>query len=195
MKYKWHNNNIELPNRESERPVKIVGDGSIANVLFADGRLIPVLIIDTSTRPDIVDLVKVQEEQPPGDVKSIWGRVSKSKKYISLILVFERPSHTVVVLEFDITKQGILVESILTAQALYLQPGQPGDKVSSTRANSSIIVEIPDMGFREVWNKLFQHELEIYYRTNGLNRTMSREAAKNTISETRKFAKLRISKS
>jgi hypothetical protein len=195
MKYKWHNGVIKLPNRENGRPVKIVGDGSIANVNFADGRLIPVLIIDTSTRPDIVDLVKAQEEQPPGDVKSIWGRVSKSKRFISLILDFERPSHAVVILEFDIIKQGILVESILTVQALYLQPGQPGDKVSSTRSTSSIIAEIPDAGFREVWNKLFQSELEKYFRTNGFNRTMSCEAAKKTISEIRKFAELRMNKS
>lgn len=139
-------------------------------------------------------MVKAQEEQPPGDVKSGWGRLSKSKKFISLILVFERPSQTTVILEFDIVKQGILIESILTAQSLYLQPGHPGDRLSTTLHNSKIIAEIPDMGFREEWKKMFPNELEAYFRKKGLNRKSSREAAKNAISDLSKLINFRMRK-
>jgi len=194
MKNKWHSEIIELQNEVSKEPVPIIADGSIATLHFGDGRNIPIIIIDTAKRPDIFDLVKSQEEQPPGDVKSAWGRLSKSKNFISLVLFFERPSQTTVILEFNIVEQGILVESILTAQSLYLQPGLPGDRLKNTVNNSKIIVEIPDMGFREVWNNLFQSEVEAYFRKKGLNRKASCEAAKNAISELRKLANFRMRK-
>jgi hypothetical protein len=194
MKNKWNNKFVELPNEVSQEPVPIIADGSIATVHFGDGRNIPVLIIDTAKRPDIVDLVKAQEEQPPGDVKSTWGRLSKSKNLILLILVFERPSQTTVVLKFDIVKQGILVESILTAQSLYLLPGSPGDRLKNIYNNSKIIAEIPDKGFRKVWNKLFQNELDAYFRKKGLNRNASREAVKNAISDISKLVNFRMRK-
>jgi len=82
MKNKWQKKFIKLPNDVSQEPVSIIADGSIATVHFGDGRNIPVLIIDTAKRPDIVDLVKAQQEQPPGDVKSTWVRLSKSKNLI-----------------------------------------------------------------------------------------------------------------
>lgn len=195
MKKKWHNESIKLPNYDYKEPVPIIADGSIASVNFGEGRTIPVLIIDTTKRPDITDLVNIQEEQPPGDVKSSWSRLSKSKDLISLILEFERPSQTLVILEFNIIEQGILVESILTAQGLYLQPGIPGDRLKNTIVNNKIIVEVPDLGFREEWNKIFQNKLEGYYRKKGLNRKASHEAANKAISELRKLANFHIRKS
>lgn len=194
MKNKWQNKFIELPSAEYKEPVPIIADGSIATVHFGEGRNIPVLIIDTTKRPDINDLVNAQREQPPGDVKSSWGWQSKSKNLISLILEFERPSQTIVILEFNIVEQGILVESILTAQGLYLQPGFPGDRLKNTFNNSKIIVEIPDKGFRNEWNKLFQTELEVYFRKKGLNRKASREAVNNAISDLRKLINFRLRK-
>ncbi len=194
MKSKWHKGFIKLSNEVSREPVPIVADGSIATVYFGDGRNIPVLIIDTAKRPDIVDLVEAQEEQPPGDVTSSWGRLSKSKKLISLVLEFKRPSQTTVILEFNIVKQGILVESILTAQSLYLQPGRPGDRLRNTINNNKIVAEIPGMEFRKVWDKLFQTELEAYLRKKGLNRKTSREEAKYIISELSQLVSFRMRK-
>lgn len=66
MNSKWHSKFVELQNEVHKEPVPIIADGSIATVHFGDGRNIPVLIVDTAKRPDIVDLVKAQEEQPPG---------------------------------------------------------------------------------------------------------------------------------
>jgi len=194
MKNKWQQSIVELPNAESGKAVPIIADGGIATVNLGDGRNIPVLIIDTSKRPDIVDLVNAHKELPPGDVKSMWGKRSKSNKFISLILTFEKPSHAVVVLDFDIVKQGILVEQIVTTQALYLQPGHYGDKVSTTLDKSKIIVEVRNTGFREKWNEIFQDELVTHFRKNGLSRKSSVEVAKNVISSLRLLVDFRIRK-
>jgi len=192
MKNKWHKADIALPNLKSTKPVPIVGDGAIATVILGEGRMIPVIIIDTSERSDIEDLVKAQEKQPPGDVQSQWARLSRSKRYIALILTFERPSNILLILEFDIFKQGILIESILTTKALYIQPGRKGDRLSSTLENSKILVEVPGLEFREEWRKIWHKELEKHFRKEGLKRGDAREAAKTVISQLHEISRFRM---
>ena len=192
MKNKWHKADIALPNLESAKPVPIVGDGAIATVILGEGRTIPVVIIDTSERSDVEDLVKAQEQQPPGDVQRQWGRLSRSKRYIALVLAFERPSNILLILEFDIVKQGILIESILTTKALYIQPGRKGDRLSSTLDNNRILVEVPELGFREEWRKIWHKELEKHFRKEGLKRDDAREAAKTVISQLHEISRFRM---
>lgn len=192
MKNKLHHETIEFKNLESQIPVPIIADGSIASASLGDGKCIPVLIIDTSKRSDINDLVKAINTQLPGDVRSGWINYKKQAGLISLFLNFERPSEIIVILEFNIIRQGILIESILSSKALYLQPGKNGDKVSSTFCNDRILVEVPDMGFYSQWNEIFQKQLEIYFRKNGADRKTSEVAAINAIVEARKIIKLRI---
>lgn len=183
MKNKWHRTDIALPNLESAKPVPIVGDGAIATVILGEGRMIPVVIIDTSQRSDVEDLVKAQKQQTPGDVQSQWARLSHSKRYIALLLTFKRPSNILLILEFDIVKQGILIEFILTTKALYIQPGRNGDRLSSTLDNERILVEVPELGFREEWRKIWHKELEKHFRKEGLKRGEAREAAKTVMSQ------------
>ena len=114
MSQRWRRANIPLTGSGSSKTVPIVGDAAIATPILGEGRLIPVLIIDTSDRPDIGDLVKILQRPPLGDVTSQWGRLHWHKKTVALILTFKRPSKVVVILEFDVTEQGILVDLILT---------------------------------------------------------------------------------
>ena len=47
-------------------PVPIVAEGAISSTTLGDGRLIPVLILDTSNRPDIDEFVRVHQHLPAG---------------------------------------------------------------------------------------------------------------------------------
>ena len=88
-------------------PVPVVADGSIATVAVGDGRMIPLLILDTSKRPDIEDMVKVHHHMgSQGDVTSVWGRPDRffDTGTVRLLLTFERPSRCQVLLQFDIKK-------------------------------------------------------------------------------------------
>ncbi len=192
MKNRWHKADIALPSLESAKPVPIVGDGAIATVTLGEGRMIPVLIIDTSERPDVEDLIKAQEQQPQGDVQSQWGRLSRSKSHVSLVLVFQRPSNVLLILEFDAVRQGILIESILTSKALYIQPGRMGDRLSSTLDNSRILVEVPERGFWQEWRNIWHRKLEKYFRKEGLKRSDAREAARTAISQVREICEFRV---
>jgi hypothetical protein len=89
-------------------------------------------------------------------------------------------------------KQGNLVESILISQSLYLQPGCLGDRLINTLDNIRIIIEVPDMGFRNVWDPIFLAAVEAYFRKKGLNKKASHEAAINGIHEMRKLISFRM---
>ncbi len=56
--------------------VPIVGDAAMAGPV-ADGRLIPVLIVDTSKRPEVAELIRVHAHLPPGDAPLAVGVVAR----------------------------------------------------------------------------------------------------------------------
>ena len=192
MKNRWHKVEVVLPNQVSGEPVPIVADGVIATVVLGEGRIIPLLILDTSKRPDIEDMVKAHKILPPGDVKIQWGRIRKLENTVSLILQFQRPSEILIILDFNVTNQGILVEQILKAKSLYLQPGRTGDRLSTTMDKPKIIVEVPDSGFQKEWKKIWLKELTKMFRTKGLRRVEAKLAAETAIHEIQTISNFQI---
>jgi hypothetical protein len=190
MKKPWQSSFIPIPDQISGEPVPIISDGALATVIVGEGRLIPVLILDTSKRSDIEDLVKAHALLPPGDVKSRWGYLNQSKNNIALILSFERPSNILVIIEFNIVDQGVLIEQILNANALYIQPGKKGDRPSDTFNNPRILVEIPDtIGFIKEWKNIWLKELAKKY---GLKPQKARVILEKFISDIQAISKFRI---
>ena len=192
MSQRWRRADIPLTGPGSSKTVPIVGDAAIATPILGEGRLIPVLIIDTSDRPDIDDLVQALQRPPSGDVTSQWGRRHWHKKTVALILTFERPSKVVVILEFDVTEQGILVDSILTAKALFLQPGQKGHRLSTTLESPRILVEVPTRGMKAEWDKLWPMALAKKLKKMGLKRQDAKKGASKAISLMREVEGLRM---
>lgn len=175
------------------RPLKIVGDGAISSQLVGDGRLIPILIVDTATRPDVEELVRVHEHISPGDCSGQWARNLDEQDQAVLVLKFSRPIETTVAIAFDMPKQSILVDMILISQALYFQPGRPGDRPMNTQGASKILVEATRTGFEDVWEKWLRHSLKKMFRKEGLSRPNARYATEELIRESRKLANIRLS--
>lgn len=171
---------------------KIVADAAIATVLLGEGRLIPLLIIDTSDRPDIEELVRVHEHVKTGDVEGQWAEVKGRKGKIYLILEFHRPTVLKIVLEFDIETQGGLVDLALTAGGLYVQPGREGDRFMTTPDHPRILVQVSETGFRSHWEHLFLKHLVGRFRRNGLSRPQAKRAARKFLTECRKLLSFRI---
>jgi hypothetical protein len=109
---------------EEAQVVPIVGDAAIASVGVGHGRLIPPIIIDTTNRPDLTEAIEAQVHLPAGDVVVQWGSLPKRHDHIALLLKFQRPTERAAVIEFEIVKQGILVEHILQSNGLYIQAGK-----------------------------------------------------------------------
>jgi hypothetical protein len=184
---------IPLHSEQERRPVPIVADAGIAAATLGDGRLVPLLIINTAERPDLDELIRVHEHLPPGDVDIQWGTLPGSKKdHVALVLWFKKPIEATAILEFDIVRQGILIDQILTARMFYLQPGRPGDRLKTTLGARRIFVEVPDTGFRERWEKLFHKRLAKNMKSKGLGSQEARQAAAKAIEAMRTVGRLRM---
>jgi hypothetical protein len=134
--------------------VPIVGDGSLAGPV-AEGVNIPVVILDTSNHPKVAEVIRVHAFLPPGDVRIQWGGVKGKPDDVLLVLDFVSPIQTRAVLRFSIERQGMLVEMAVTARAIYLQDGQPGDRIMHDIDRQKLLVELPDTGFRPKWDEIY----------------------------------------
>ena len=154
MKYsRKHLREFSLNGPEERIAVPIAGDGAIATGSIGYGRLISLLILDTTNRPDLNEAIRIQSSVPSGDVEVSWENiltnpkyVLKNHKHITLFICFKRPTNRNAIIEFDVVKRGILVESILTSNAVYIQAGKPGDRISHDFNRPKTLIEVPDTG-------------------------------------------------
>lgn len=172
--------------------VPIVGDAAIAGPV-ADGRLLPVLILDTSARPEVAELIRVHRHLPSGDARSQWGSSRNDDDVVLLQLWFEQPVAADVILPFSIERQAILVESMLSGGGVYLQAGRPGDRLMERMGEPRILVDLPDTGFRPSWDDLLLARMTVVMsRRLGVPRRKGRAAAEAVIAEMRTLARLRM---
>jgi hypothetical protein len=175
------------------QPVRIVSDAAVSTRGAFGGRLVPLVILDTSDRPDIDELIRVhQVSVKPGDVKIQWAERAGHEGHIALFLTFLRPIEATVIIEFDIARQGLLVEQALSGKGLYIQSGRDGDRVIKDPNRPKVLLEIPDVGFRKDWDGLFQKYLTKHFRTKGLRRSDAKRAAQSAIGELRKLGSFRM---
>ena len=200
MKYsRKHLREFPLNGPEERIAVPIAGDGAIATGGIGYGRLIPLLILDTTNRPDLNEAIRIQSSVPSGDVEVSWGNiltnpiyVLKNHKHITLFICFKRPTNRNAIIEFDVVKRGILVESILTANAVYIQAGKPGDRISHDFNRPKMLIEVPDTGFRSHWDAMFSKGLIKYFRSKGLGRNEAKSAVKEYLKQLRDINQFRM---
>jgi hypothetical protein len=172
--------------------VYVVGDAGISTRRFVGGKLVPLLIIDTEGHPGIAEFINVQQHLPPGDVACTWGRPQDSREHIFLHLKLSRPLQTSVFIMFNVARQGILVESILNAQCMYIQSGKEGDRLKHDLSVPKIFVEVPYTRFKPVWDNLYLDSVVTRMRKSGLGRQQAKRAAKKFIDEIRAFITIRM---
>lgn len=180
------NNDIEIV------PLKIVSNALVSNRKLADGRLLPVILVDCSSRSDIKDLIKAHKYIGPGDVKTQWGKRYKTSNKLMLILSFQKPSRSKAVLEFDILKQGGLVDQIMRSEAFILQHSEEGERFANTLNREKIVVEIPSKSALTIWNEELFKALETDAKSKGMSKKQAREYANRVINEWRKFCDQRM---
>lgn len=172
--------------------VRIVANALMSTAMVADGRMLPVLIVDTSERPDIHEYIRVHANAPTGDVRVQWAHAAELDTVI-LLLSFERPLVMQLRIAFRLAAhQGILVEQILAMGGFYLQAGRDGDRLKTTMDRQRIIIEAPDTGFRPIWDKLFHKHTMKVLQERGLGRAQAKAAAHETIALMRKTGEFRM---
>jgi hypothetical protein len=195
VSFRFRRGLIELRHEREKDALRIVGDGAIAHASIGEGRLIPLVILDTSCRPDLEEHIRVHQYIGPGDVNCQWGQVMGHENTVALILSFSRPSEVVAIVEFDLQRNhGILVEQILAAKALYIQAGREGDRLKHDVNLPKVILEVPELGFRRYWDKIHWRHATAKMRERGLSRAGAKRAAKQAIEEMRKIGAVRVHK-
>jgi hypothetical protein len=171
-----------------------VADASLAGPVL-EGVNVPLVILDTRDRPDVAEAIRVQsvESLPPGDVDFQWfGRPGNTDE-ILLRLDLLRPIETRLILAFSIERQGILVEAALTARAIYLQAGKPGDRLKRDLDRPKMLVELPETGFRPIWDQLVVDQMTgVFARQSGLPRRKARPQAIAFLNEIKKLTDFRM---
>jgi len=188
----WRTSELSLEHPEERKIVKIAGDAAIATSGTGHGRLIPLLILDTSERPDLAETIRTHMHFDEGDVETRWAKIDERPECVALILDFQRPTKRVAIIEFNIVTQGILVEHILAARSLYIQAGKPGDRLVHDFDQPKMLVEVPDTGFRPYWDKLYFDHVFKHMRSEGLKRQEAKRAARQHIDQIKSLSDFRM---
>jgi hypothetical protein len=185
---------INVGHERAKAALRIVGDGAIATAGVGDGRMIPLVILDTSERPDLEELIRLHEFVAEGDVKTQWGKLYDHEDTVALILTFTRPAEVVAIIEFELKKNhGILIEKIFKTSALYIQAGREGDRIRHDFNRRKVIIEVPETKFKAVWSEIFFTYSVKLMRTKGFDRAEAKRQAKLFITQVREVAALRPS--
>ncbi|MFC2039317.1 hypothetical protein ACFLST_00795 [Chloroflexota bacterium] len=191
---KWHWQEIVHNGPTESVPFKPVSDGLVTSRTLADGRPIPILLIDCSSRPDIEDLISSHDYIASDDVKIQWGRSSKNTDVVVLVLSFERPSNCTAVIEFDIVKHGGTVDQIMRCEAVFLQSAKEGERVVSTLDKPKMVVEVPSKQTLAQWNAVLFKVLESDGIKKGMSKKQAKEHSRGVIREWRKFGEQRFNR-
>ncbi|MCW8916749.1 MAG: hypothetical protein OQK24_12975 [Magnetovibrio sp.] len=173
-------------------PTPIIATAAIASSGQVGGRLIPLVILDSSEKPALDELIRLHAFLPPGDVRITWGQVKELKDHVVLHVEFLRPMETEVHLEFEIGKYGGLVDQIFSTRVLYVMTGRSGDRFVDKHDDDRISVEIPDTGFFKVWDEMFYKNTIKQMRQKGLGRQEAKRAAREYIEQWRNFDNIRV---
>lgn len=174
--------------------VPIVGDGAIALPVVAGGRLIPVLIIDCDRHAALYDSILIHRDTAPGDVTITWSRKLVSKNLVFLHLQFLRPIETTATFCFNLQKQAILVDGIIRAHGVYLQPLQSGKSVSEGLDKPKILVEVPSTAILPFWADMYKSTLIKSYSSRGVSRREARRLADEHLKKTAEMWSARASR-
>ena len=177
---------------DRSRLVQVLSHGALAGPI-ADGRLIPVLILDASERTDMRELFRQHQHMGPGDARYQWAISLEDEDQVMLLLSFDRPSEVDLALSFSIADEGIVVDSMIRSGTVYLQLGTEDSRVSTALDDPRVLVELPDTGFGPHWDSLFEKRMtRVIAKQMGVPVRTAKPRAKQLIAELRKVTSVRM---
>jgi len=157
--------------------VPIVSDAAVATGAVGDGRLVPLVILDTTNRPDLIDLFKAHDKMPPGDADTTWVSIGGFEDHLGLWFRFKKPFEVDAVLNFELSEHGLTVDMTMNARAVYLQVGKPGDRFYKAMEAPRIIVEIGACMATQEWEKIWLRAIRNRLRKEGTKRHEAKRLA------------------
>jgi hypothetical protein len=172
--------------------VPIVGDAAIAGPVI-DGRMTPLLILDSLGHPEVDAIINAHSHLSPGDVTSNWASIKGRPDDLVLILSFVRPIEAEIAICFSIEKQAMLVDAVLQSGAVYLQAGKEGDRLIHDPVRPKVLVEVPAGDFNEKWEAIFTRQMTtMISREQRIESKEAMQIARILLNEIRKMTKFRM---
>ena len=152
--------------------LEIVSDASITSLHIANGKNIPLIIVNTIAYPQIERAIIAHTSVQNGHISTIWGK-STDERFITLQFTLVDPVPIQFFVAFNIEKQGGLVDLIIHSQLLYIQPGKTKDRLLNSMDSPRLMIEVPSSHFLSEWQLIFQHVMTKHFRGMGLNKKRS----------------------
>lgn len=129
-------------------------EGLFASRDYADGRLIPSIVISSKEDDYIKEIIKLHSNISMGDVEVQWGGTLSSlfnaDRWI-LNIRFYKPIDYNFSIVFSLKNHYSIIDAIFQSKGLRIAYGHKGEKVS--QVSDHIIIEIPDTGISPKWEK------------------------------------------
>ncbi len=164
--------------------------GGAASLRVAEGRTIPLLILDTAGRSDIDDHIVLHADSGLGTIRSRWCAI-KDITDVALILESLSPTSMALLIAFDLEEHSSIIDQILLAEGLALRAGRPGDVISRTMDRPTMTVEIPRGEFYEVWQRMYPNLIAKRLRREGFKPIEAKDRASMHITKLREMLDLR----
>lgn len=163
----------------------IVADGAMSNHHTADGRLIPIVILDCSDDTTLSDLISFHSASELGDANSTWGIKRFSKNIVFLIIDFVNPVGLHIAIKFNVNQHHSIIDGIIHSRAVYIQPGKIGDRVSHDINADKLLIEIPKKTTFDSWDKILYSLILKKFKKEGVSRKNIKSAVTGYISTSR----------
>lgn len=151
MKNKWK----PRVDNKGDICAKVVNTAALSISGIANGRTIPVVILQSDPDQKIDTAINGHIGIPTGNCLSQWGRTWNGEK-ILLHLELSSPVAISILIPFDIIGNGPTIDQIIHTQCLYLMTGAPGTKLSENLDKARILLEIPSREFASEWQKMYK---------------------------------------
>lgn len=187
MKNEWHKDRDIY----TKPYLDVVSDASISYADIANGKNIPLVILDTTKYEEIEKAILFHRGIDCGKITTIWGK-SYDDTLVTLWVNFLEPVPVEFVIPFDIENKALLIDLIIKTQLLYIQPGKPGDMFKNTMNSSRIMIEVASTHFYNEWYKLYEKYFTKYFQKKGMNRKIAKNTTVKLYSELSKIRDFRM---
>ena len=169
---------------------EIIKSGKMSIPGIADGKLIPLIIIDEDKSQKLKQLIKIHYDLPPGDIETIWGTPLTifTPKTLRLTFNFSKHMDLSFCLIFEVKERYSLIDEIFQAQAIYLNTSNKNtDSVKSVQGG--ILVEVPATNAKPKWEKLLFETVKDIYKKEKISKKELNKITKEHISTMRQMWK------
>jgi len=183
----WHKANLP------KTILTVVADATINNSYTAQGKTIPLVILDTTSHPEIDKAIELHRDVANGNCFTIWGKL-KNEKFLTLSISILEPSPVDFTIFFSAQLQAHIVDLVVSAQMLYIQAGKPGDRLKHDLEKPKILIEVPSEKFSNEWKVLYLKIIAKSFINIGFSKTIAKKFAQDFYNEMRVIREMRIKK-